>query len=163
MTKPSRVSAPEDGVFRLLVPASNTLPLRAASIDVAGQRWHVVDDGGVPNPAEAPEYICVSYSRVGGRTPNPFDPERLMSSRALPALETAIAAWSPPAVWLAAACMPSRNPARSLCLRNMGAIYAAASGVLVVLSHSASTLLNKVRRGETVAPKNFGSSKRMTG
>jgi hypothetical protein len=34
----------------------------------------------------------------------------------------------------------------------MGAIYAAASGVLAVLSPSASILLDKVRRDEAVGP-----------
>ena len=51
--------------------------------------------------------------------------------------------------------MPIQEPARSLCLRSMGAIYAAASGVLVVLSSSASSLLDKVRRGEAVGPEDL--------
>jgi heterokaryon incompatibility protein (HET) len=152
MTVASRSSGPEEGVFRLLVPPSDTVSSEAALIDVAGQRWQVVDHGAVPFPARAPEYTCVSYSWAGGRTPNPFDPERPMSSRALPALETAIAALRPPppAIWLDAACMPTQEPARSLCLRSMGAIYAAASGVLAVLSPSASALLDKIRREEAV-------------
>lgn len=150
MTEASRNSGPEESVFRLLVPPSDTVSSEAALINVAGQRWQVVDHGAVPFPAHAPEYTCISYSWAGGRTPNPFDPERPMSSRALPALETAIAALRPPAIWLDAACMPSQEPARSLCLQNMGAIYAAASGVLAVLSPSSSILLDKVRREEAV-------------
>ena len=150
MIKASRNSGHEESVFRLLVPSSNTVSSATASVDVAGQRWRVVDYGAVPFPAHAPEYICVSYSWGGRTTPNPFDPERPMSSRARPALETAIASLRPSAIWLDAACMPSQEPARSLCLRNMGAIYAAASGVLAFLSPSASILLDKVRREEAV-------------
>src|SRR5262249_1394879 len=44
----------------------------------------------------------------------------------------------------------SHEPARSRCLRNMGAVYAAASSVLVFLSASTSSLLEKVRRREPV-------------
>jgi Heterokaryon incompatibility protein (HET) len=150
MTEAFRRSDPEEGVFRLLVPSSDAASPEAASIDVAGQRWQIVDRGAVPSPANAPKYICVSYFWADGRTPNPFDPERPMSSRAQPALETAIATLQPPAIWLDAACMPSREPARSLCLQNMGAIYAAASDVLAVLSPSTSIVLETVRRQEAV-------------
>jgi hypothetical protein len=150
MMEASPGSGPEEGIFQLLVPSSDTASSEAAMIDVAGQRWQVVHHGAVPFPAHAPDYICVSFSWAGGRTPNPFDPERPMSSRVLPALTAAIAALRPPAIWLDAACIPSLEPARSLCLRSMGAIYAAASGVLAVLSPSASVLLDKVRREEAV-------------
>jgi Heterokaryon incompatibility protein (HET) len=138
MIEASQSSDPEESAFRLLVPAGDTVSSGAAVVDAAGQRWQVVDHGAVPLPANAPKYTCVSYSWAGGRTRNPFDPDRPMSTRALPALETAIAASQtpPPAIWLDAACMPSREPARSLCLRSMGAIYAAASAVLAVLSSS---------------------------
>jgi Heterokaryon incompatibility protein (HET) len=75
-----------------------------------------------------------------------------MSARAIPALETAIAALRTPpsAIWLDAACMPTEEPARTLCMRSMGAIYAAASNVLAVLSTSASAVLDKVRRQEAL-------------
>jgi len=150
MTEAFDSSGPEESVFRLLVPARDTASSEAATIDVGGQRWQVVAHGAVPLRAEAPDFMCVSYSWGDERVPNPFDPQRPMSSRALPALEAAIAALRQDAVWLDAACMPVREPARRPCLQNMGAIYAAASSVVVVLSPSASTLVNKVRRGEGV-------------
>ena len=150
MMEASRSSDPEESVVRLLVPPSDTVSSEAASIDVAGQRWQVVDQGAVPTPADAPKYTCVSYHWAGGREPNPFDPGRDMSPRARPALKTAIAALQRPAIWLDAACMPRREPARSLCLGSMGAIYAAASDVLAVLAPSASSLLDKFRRKEAV-------------
>jgi hypothetical protein len=139
-----------ESAFRLLVPASDTVPLGTVSIDVAGQRWRVVDYGAVPLSTHAPEYICVSYSWGVKKTSNPFDPERPMSLRTLPVLETAITSLRPPAIWLDAVCMPSQEQARSLCLRNMGAIYAAASSVLTILSPSASILLDKVRRKDAI-------------
>jgi len=150
MREASRNSGHEESVFRLLVPSSDPASSETVLIDVAGQRWRVVDHKAVPFPAQAPEYICISYFWADRRTANPFDSERPMSSRAQPVLETAIASSRPPAIWLDAACMPSQEPARGLCLRNMGAIYAAASGVLAVLSPSVSILLDKVRREEAV-------------
>src|SRR5215472_11499687 len=119
MAEGFRRSGSEEGLFRLLVPSSDTVSPEAASIDVAGQTWRIVNRETVPSPANAPEYICVSYSWAGGRTPNPFDLERPMSSRAQPALETAIATLRPAAIWLDAACMPTQEPARSRCLQNM--------------------------------------------
>jgi hypothetical protein len=67
--------------------------------------------------------------------------------------ETASAAAQPTAIWLDAACMPTHEPARSLCLRSMGTLYAAAREVLVVLSPSAFNLLDKVRRREALGPE----------
>ena len=128
-----------EAVFRLLVRASETAsPEAGSSIEVAGQRWQLVDRGAVPSPTEAPSYICVSYSWGAGRTKNPFDPSQPMAARTRPALETAIATLRPAAVWVDAICVPSQEPARSRCLQSMGAIYAAATGVLAVLSPSPS-------------------------
>jgi hypothetical protein len=78
-----------------------------------------------------------------------------MSSRALPALQSAIAALRPLAVWLDAACMPFQEPAREHCLRSMGAIYAAASCVLAVLSRANSGVLDKIRRNEPLDTKDL--------
>jgi hypothetical protein len=152
MTQAPRSSSPEESVFRLLLPASDRPSSEAASIDVAGQRWQVANFGEVPPSVQAPEYTCVSYSWGAEREPSPWDGERLMSSRVMPTFSTAIAALRPrpSAIWLDAACMPPSDPARSLCLQSMGAIYAAASNVVAVLSPAASTLLDKVRRGEAV-------------
>src|SRR5262245_27287819 len=102
-------------------------------------------------PADAPTYICVSYSWADGRIANPFDPTRRMSGRARAALETAIATLRPAAVWLDAACMPSHEPARSRCLQSMGAIYAAASGVLAVLPPSIGRVLDAVAKKKAVS------------
>jgi Heterokaryon incompatibility protein (HET) len=148
----SRSYSSQSGVFRLLVPFSDTEQSEAMFIELAGQRWQLVDYGAVPIPAGAPEYTCVSYSWAGRRTPNPFDLGRQMSARAIPALETAIAAPRTPlsAIWLDAACMPTEEPARTLCMRSMGAIYAAASNVLAVLSTPASGVLAKLRRQQAL-------------
>jgi hypothetical protein len=81
-----------------------------------------------------------------------------MSIRALPALaafEAAPAEMRLRAVWLDAACVPPQGPAHTLCLRNMGAIYAAARAVLAVLSSETSGFLNKVRRGEAISPEDL--------
>ena len=151
MIEASRTSEHEERVFRLLVPSGDTASPETVWIEVAGQRWRVVDYEAELFPSPVPEYICISYFWTDQRIANPFDSERSMSSRVQPILETAIASTQPSAIWLDAACMPSREPARSLCLRNMGAIYAAASGVLAVLSPSVSMLLDKVRRKEAVS------------
>jgi hypothetical protein len=146
----------EDDVFRLLVPASEAASSDpTTSIDVAGERWQIVDHGAVPLPADAPAYICVSYSWGDGRTANPFDPTRPMSPRVRPALETAIATLRPAAVWLDAACMPSHEPARSRCLQSMGAIYAAASGVLAVLPPSIGSVLDAVGQKKAVSSEHL--------
>jgi Heterokaryon incompatibility protein (HET) len=150
MTRGFEASGPEESVFRLLIRSIDALPSEAPSIDVAGQRWRLSNQGAVPAPADASEYICVSYSWGSARMLNPFDPQRPAAARARPVLETAIAALRPPAIWWDAACMPPLEPARSLCLRNMGAIYAAAKAVIVVLSPTVSELLDKVRRKETI-------------
>ena len=54
--------------------------------------------------AGRPEYICVSYLWGSGRTANPFDPDRPMSVRAGPSLETALATTQPRAISVNAAC-----------------------------------------------------------
>src|SRR5262245_37388246 len=92
----------------------------------------------------AAPYICVSYSWGVERTANPFYSGQSMSIRALPALKAthaALAAFEATpdemrlrVVWLDAACVPPQDPAHTLCLRNMGAIYAAARAVLAVMS-----------------------------
>ena len=150
MTEVSRKVAPNDSVFRLLMPSNQTTPPGALLFDVGGQQWRIVDYGATPSPENPPEYVCVSYSWGPGRMPNPFDPKRLMSSRALPVLRTAVATLRPPAIWLDAACMPKQEPARSLCLQSMGAIYAGAREVLAVLSPSASAVLDRLRRKEVL-------------
>jgi hypothetical protein len=96
-----------------------------------------------------------------------------MSIRALPALKAAFAALAAfeaalapfeatpdemrlRAVWLDAACVPPpRDPDYKLCLRNMGAIYAAARAVLAVMSPETSGSLDKVRRGEAIGPEDL--------
>ena len=154
MTYAFRSDGPEASVFQLLVPAGDA-PSTAAAIDMPGQQWQLLHLGAVPSPGEAPEYICVSYPWGSGRTANPFDPDRPMSVRARPSLEAALAATQPRAVWLDAACMPAQDPARTLCLRNTGAIYAAAHAVVAVLSPETSSLLDKVRRGEAIDPEDL--------
>ena len=153
MIETSRNHEHEERVFRLLIPSSDTASSETVWIEVAGQRWQVVAYEAELFPSPVPEYICISYFWTDRRIANPFDSERPMSSRVQSILETAIASAQPSAIWLDAACMPRQEPARSLCLRNMGAIYAAASGVLAVLAPSVSILLDKVRQKEAVDVK----------
>lgn len=134
------------GAFRLLTPLRSTAPQASPSIILGGKQWTVVDQNDVRSPTEAPAYVCVSYVWGADRVPNPFDADRPMSSRAIPALEVTIAALDPDAIWLDSVCVPSQEPVRTMCLRSMGAIYAAAKDVVAVLSIPSSRLLDEIRR-----------------
>jgi Heterokaryon incompatibility protein (HET) len=92
---------------------------------------------------DIPEYTCVSYAWGSGRTTNPFTPEQSMSDRTVPALEATIRAVNPAAIWIDAWCVPSLEPARTACLRSMGALYASAAYVVAVLSKGSGALLGE--------------------
>lgn len=52
------------------------------------------------------------------------------------------------AIWIDALCEPPREPAKSACLRSMGAIYSSAAQVFAVLSEPCTRLLHKVHAKE---------------
>jgi hypothetical protein len=136
-----------NGVFRLLVPASQPSP-GTRSIELQGRHWLLTDQ--TFGATDTPEYICVSYAWGRGKTVNPFDESHPMSDRAVPAIEATIRIMKPTAIWIDALCAPSQDPARAVCLQNMGAIYGNASQVVVVLSKSASVLLEQFHRSSRI-------------
>jgi Heterokaryon incompatibility protein (HET) len=149
-TSPHR-TAPLPGVFRLLVRAAHKDRSDEPSIEFGHSRWVAVRHDRVPPVGEAPEYTCVSYSWGAGRRANPFDPEHPMSDRAVRAVEATIEAVDPAAIWFDAFCVPGDEPQRALCLRSMGAIYAAASRVIAVLTPSTMNVFEAIRDGRAIA------------
>jgi heterokaryon incompatibility protein (HET) len=69
-----------------------------------------------------------------------------MSDRVIPVLGATIRALHPTAIWIDAFCIPVQEPTRTACLRSMGTLYSAATGVIAVLSKVCSTLLDEVAR-----------------
>jgi hypothetical protein len=92
-----------------------------------------------------PKYTCISYSWGKQRVPHPFAPEHLVSARALPVLEATIRARAPESLWLDALCVPFEESARAATLRNMGAIYAGAERVVVVLSSACAPAIRQIK------------------
>lgn len=165
--------APEN-FFRLLVPATDVTPSDTPSVELCGRRWILT---GYMPLSEAPPYTCISYSWGSGKVDNIFEGGQLMSYRTIPAIEAAIKAsqvpehWgyalicTPPdkqkeaeklsaalkasqALWIDALCVPPRDPALSMCLQSMGAIYSTAAQVFAVLSEPCTKLLHKAHLKE---------------
>jgi hypothetical protein len=136
------------GVFRLLVPASQPPPPGIRSIELQDRHWILAEQ--TFGATDTPEYICVSYAWGRGKTVNPFDESYPMSDRAILAIEATIRTMKPTAIWIDALCVPSQDPARAVCLQNMGAIYGNASQVVVVLSKSSSVLLEQFHRSRRI-------------
>lgn len=139
--------------FRLLVPATGPVPPTGHSIELGGVWWVPTEYTTLPDAAQAPEYTCISYSWGRGRTAHPLRAGHTMSDRAMPALEAAIKALRPPAIWLDALCVPLDDPARAACLRSMGAIYGAASQVVAVLSKPSSAVLDEISTTARLQPQ----------
>ncbi len=131
------------GTLRLLVPADPSMSTDEPSIELQGQRW-AMKETVFPAPENTPEYTCVSYAWGRGRTTHPFDERQSMSDRTMRVAGTAIRTQRPTALWIDAFCVPFEEPARSVCLSRMGAIYGRASQVVVVLSDSCAALLEQV-------------------
>ena len=142
-----------ENTFRLLVPATGPLPPIGHSIELGGVRWVPTEYTRIPDAAQAPEYTCISYSWGRGRTAHPLRAGQTMSDRAMPALEAAIEALRPAAIWLDALCVPLDDPARAACLRSMGAIYGAASQVVAVLSKPSSAVLDEISTTAGLQPQ----------
>lgn len=152
-------------MFRLLEPANDLTPANAPYIEIFGRRWVITEYAQV---SEAPEYTCISYAWGNDKIENPLCVEQPMSTRTIPAIETAISVsqsqenWAgsirfshngdshkeaagqaealnaSQALWVDALCVPSENPARTACLQSMGEIFSSAFQVLVVLREQCS-------------------------
>jgi hypothetical protein len=136
-------------IFRLLVPAKDTMPPNTPTIELDGALWTTTDDSPLIDGI-VPDYTCISYSWGSGRIRNPMAPDRQMSDRVVPVIETAIRALRPAAIWVDAFCMPAHEPERTACLRSMGFLYASAKQVIAVLSKSSVALLEEVARTESL-------------
>lgn len=170
-----------EGMFRLLVPATDLASLDTAFVELCGKRWVLAEFAQI---SDAPPYTCISYSWGTGRTENMFANGQTMSDRTVPAIETTIKASQLPeywtsalmcvsrdelkraealttalkasqAIWVDALCVPSRDPAQSACLRSMGAIYSSAAHVFVVLPATCSELLHKIHNTDQMEIKDF--------
>jgi hypothetical protein len=146
MSEPaSQIHAALEGVFRLLVPATNALPGNSPSIELAGTRWVTTPYGRVPDAHAAISYTCISYSWGPSDAPNPLEPECSMSRRVRDVLEATLRVLHPQAIWLDALCVPPQDGAsRTACLRSLGAIYGRAAQVAVVLSPESVSVLEQI-------------------
>lgn len=140
-------SVKRQNMLRLLVPASGAAPSYPPTVELEGIRWTITDYAPF-SLDEIPEFVCVSYSWGSGKTTNPFAPRESISDRTIPVLEAAIRAVRPAAIWIDGFCVPDQEPAKTACLRSMGALYASAASVVAVLSKSSGALL-----GEEVCTK----------
>ncbi len=132
------------GIFRLLLRAPDPRGVDTGIVDLAGIRWSVIAFAELPAEPEVP-FTCVSYSWGRGRAAHPLDAAHSVSDRAIPAIETVVAALNPPAIWIDALCVPTDEPARAACLQALGAIYGGAAQVAVVLSKSCAPALKQIQ------------------
>jgi hypothetical protein len=129
-------------------------------IEIGDRRWVLAAGRDLRARLSDPEYVCVSYAWGAEVVTHPFEPGLRMSSRTIEAVEAAIRARQPPALWVDALCVPCDDAGRDACLSHMGAIYAGASEVVVVLSDCCSELLKRIRTGETIADETLSELER---
>jgi len=164
-------------MFRLLQPPNSSTPPDASSIMVFGKRWVIFE---YANPTDAPPYTCISYAWGDTKVRHFLNDGQPMSARTVPSLEAAVAStnshenWArnvqfsydgeatreeaeqtaalnaSRALWIDALCVPTYEPARSSCLREMGWIFSAAFQVIVVLERQCSGVLRCIGRSEKV-------------
>lgn len=164
-------------MFRLLEPANRSTPPDAPSIVMFGKRWVICEYAQL---VDAPPYTCLSYAWGEGKVRNLLNVGQLMSARTVPSLETAIASsqsqesWADnvkfsyngeavkeeagqlaalkasQAFWIDALCVPPHDPARAVCLQEMGRIFSAAFQVIVVLTKQCSSVINCIGRSEKI-------------
>ncbi len=175
------ISNTAESIFRLLVPATVHTPPEKPSVELCGRRWVLAEFARI---TDAPPYTCISYSWGSGKVKNVFEDGQWMSYRTISAIETTIKASQAPdhwnfalmcsprneqkeavklekaleashAIWVDALCVPSHEPARSACLRNMGAIYSSAVQVFAVLSESCAKLLQHTHSTGHVNPEDY--------
>jgi len=137
-------------LFRLLIAAGTHLAPSSASIELGRKRWVLTDAAPIPNPPDCPSFVCVSYAWGSGRVAHPSEPNRFISDRTVPAMEAAVLASHPQALWVDSFCVPSGGPVRSACLMRMGRIYSAASQVVVVLSKGCGEVLAEIATNRRV-------------
>lgn len=138
------------GMFRLLVPASATDAVGAPRINLLGRPWVIAERAEIPGQGDGLPYTCVSYAWGAGRVPSPFDPLETMSDRTVRVIEATLRACPATALWVDALCVPARGLERTICLRNMGAIYAGAQRVVVVLSEAGAALVELIHQEQPV-------------
>src|SRR5262249_35647573 len=136
-------------IFRLLVPAKDTVPPNTPTIELEGALWTTTDASPLIEGV-IPDYTCISYSWGSRRIRNPMAPDNKMSDRVVPVIEAAIRALRPAAIWVDAFCMPAHEPEWTGCLRSMGFLYASATQVVAVLSKSCDALLAEVARTKSL-------------
>jgi hypothetical protein len=166
-------------VLRLLERANVLTPPNAPHIELFGNKW-VINE--YAQASDAPDYTCISYAWGKEKTKNPLCVEQSMSTRTIHAIETAISVlqsqdnWAScirfshngdslkevagqvsalnasQAFWVDALCVPSENPARTVCLQSMGEIFSSAYQVLVVLREQCSDAIrNTSQNGKLVS------------
>jgi hypothetical protein len=152
----------------LLEPENLNSSSDAPFIELCGSRW-VLNE--YANFSDAPPYTCISYTWMKSFKEHPFDAGQRISVRTIPVIETVIKTsralenWSYvqintdpqqdaaakllaiaacQALWIDALCVPQQEPARTLCLQRMGAIYSSARQVFVVLSESCFPIFRQI-------------------
>lgn len=175
----NNISNTSENIFRLLVPATDLTPPEAPSVELCGNRWVLAEFAQI---SDAPPYTCISYSWGSGKVENMLEDGQLMSYRTIPAIAAAIKAsqsrenWAShiqfsyardpqkeeagleaalkasQAIWIDAICVPHIDPAKTACLRSMGAIYSSAQQVFVVLSKSCSDVFRQIRNTGRLDP-----------
>ena len=165
-------------MFRLLEPANHLTPPDASFIDLFEKKWVIKEYAQV---SDAPEFTCISYAWGKEKAENPLCVEQQMSTRTIRAIETAISVsrskenWgrnisfshdgdslkeaagqaaavnASPAFWVDALCVPSDDPARTVCLQSMGEIFSSAYQVLVVLREQCSEVIQNARQAEKLS------------
>jgi hypothetical protein len=158
-------------MFRLIERASSLTQKGTPFISLLGDQWVVREYARID---DAPPYTCLSYAWGEEKIRHWFNEDKLMSSRTVASLETAIAAsqlqktWAKnvkfcfngdaekeedgqlaalkasQALWVDALCVPQYDPDRSACLQEMGLIFSAAFQVIVVLTRNCSNLISSI-------------------
>ena len=111
-------------------------------VEIAGRPWRVVSYPSLAAPL--PEFVCISYSWGPGRRPHLFDSREEMPERTIPVVGAAVRAVDPRAIWIDALCVPLHGPERTVCLQSLGAIYRAATRVVVVLTGAVEVVIEEV-------------------
>lgn len=168
----NNISNTPENIFRLLVPATDITPPDVPSVELCGSRWVLAEFAQI---SDATPYTCISYSWGSGKVENMLE-GGVMSDRTIAAIEATIKAsqtrenWvshiqfthagnpqeeepyqeaalkASRAIWIDAFCVPHHEPAKTACLRSMGAIYGSARQVFVVLSKSCSDVFRQIRK-----------------
>ncbi|WP_420861952.1 HET domain-containing protein [Algirhabdus cladophorae] len=162
-------------MFRLLELANHLTPPDASFIELFEEKWVIKEYAQV---SDAPEFTCISYAWGKETAKSPFCVEQRISTRTIRVIETAISVsqskenWgrnisfsqdgdllkeaagqaaavnASQAFWVDALCVPSDDPARTVCLQSMGEIFSSAYQVLVVLREQCSDAIQNASQAE---------------